>query len=65
MVEAYRRLDSGVVASSETAVSPYQIANCHRNLRARNSNKDVTFSGIFVLVLVKTRFNETMNQTFR
>jgi hypothetical protein len=50
MVEAYCRLDSEVVASTETAVSPHQTANCHRNLQARNSNKDTTFSGIFVLV---------------
>lgn len=50
MVESYRRLESEVVASSETAVSPHQIANCRRNLQGRNSNKDITFSGIFVLV---------------
>jgi len=50
MAEAYCLLDSGVAASSETAVSPHQIANCHRNLQARNSNKDITFSGSFVLV---------------
>ena len=61
MVEAYCRLDNEVVASFETAVSPHQISNCRRNLQARNSNKDITFSGIFVLVWVKTRFNETMN----
>ena len=65
MVEAYRQLDSGVVASSETAVSPHQTTNCHRNLQARNSNTYITFSGIFALARVKTYVNETMNQTSR
>ena len=50
MLEAYCRLDSEVVTSPETAVSPHQIATCHKKLQARNSNKNITFSGILVLV---------------
>lgn len=50
MVEAYCSLDNEVAASSGTTFSPHQISNCHRNLQAWNSNKDITFSGIFVLV---------------
>jgi hypothetical protein len=52
MLEPYFRLESEVVAPSETAVSPHQTANCHRNLQPRNSNNGITFNGILVLVWV-------------